>query len=223
MVPLLEVRLDHRREAHPLSEVFQREGAETRFIACRLTDHAPHQLLRWLDVEVPAERTDHLLLALRRRLRPRDLAVARLGPGRLLLRVTEPAPAICLAAYHAGGICVACPLAPRPLRDGWRVVLPRGARTQTFLREVPGGRSGRLAVAQPRPHRSDMTLTARQDRALRVAFEMGYFEYPRTGSLGDVARALGTGRSATLELLRRATTKLAAGRYGDELRGRTAP
>jgi predicted DNA binding protein len=80
-----------------------------------------------------------------------------------------------------------------------------------------------VAIARPKPYRSSSTLTGRQDRALRTAFDLGYFRYPRRGSLGDVARALGVGRSATLEILRRATAKLAQGRYGDELRFRGAP
>lgn len=222
-VPLLEVRVAHRHDPHLLAEVFQREGAETRLVACRLTDRRPRRLLRWLDVEVSPERAEHLLHALRRRLRPRNLAIARLGPGRLLLRVSEPAPSLCIAAHRAGGICVACPLSYRKERDGWRVVLPRLGPTQDYLRRLARGSAAAFSIARPRPHRSDSTLTLRQDRALRLAFEMGYFDYPRRGSLGDVARALGIGRSAALEILRRASGKLAGGRYGDELRARAVP
>ncbi len=221
--PLFEVRLDHRREAHSLSELFQREGAETHLIACRLTDRAPRRLLRWLDVEVAPERTDRLLHALRRRLRLRHVALAHIAPGRVMMRVSEPAPSICTATYRAGGICVACPLMSRKERDAWRIVLPRGARTKAFLRDLPVGSSGRLAIARLKPYRSGAALTRRQDRALRIAYDIGYFDYPRRGSLGDVARTLGSGRSATLELLRRATAKLAGGRYGDELRVRATP
>lgn len=74
-----------------------------------------------------------------------------------------------------------------------------------------------------RSYRSKTSLTPAQDRALRVAHDMGYFAYPRRGSLGDVARVLGTRRSTTLELLRRATAKLAGRRYGDELQVRRSP
>jgi hypothetical protein len=222
-LPLLEVRLDHRREAHALSELFLREGSETHLIACRLTDRAPRRLMRWLDVEIAPERTEHLLHALRRRLHGQQLAYAHLGPGRVLMRVSEPAPPICTATYRAGGICVACPLMSRKERDAWRVVLPRGVRTKNFLRDLPSASGGRLAIARLKPYRSESTLTRRQDRALRVAYGLGYFDYPRRGSLGDVARALGVGRSAALEILRRATTKLAGSRYGTDLRVRAVP
>jgi len=222
-MPLLEVRLHRPHDSHPLSELLQKEGAEAHLIACRLTDRTPRRLIRWLDVEIDPARMDRFLHALRRRLLYRHLAHARLGPGRLLLRVNEPAPAICTTTYGAGGICVTCPLLATKERDRWDVIIPRGARTKTILRDLPVGGAPHSAIARLGPYRSKTSLTPRQDRALRVAYDLGYFAYPRRGSLRDVARALGTGRSATLEILRRATAKLAGRRYGDELRVRVAP
>ncbi len=221
--PLLELRLDPQREGRVLAELLHKEGAEAHLIACRLTDRAPRRLLRWLDVEVDSERMDPLLHALRRRVNPRRLALARLGPGRVLVRVSEPAPSICVTTHGAGGICVTCPLLTTDERDSWRVILPQGTWTKAFLRGLSGGRAAHPAIARLDPYRSKTSLTRRQDRALRVAYDLGYFAYPRRGSLGDVARALGTGRSAALEILRRATSKLAGRRYGDELKLRVAP
>jgi len=220
--PLLEVHLDHRREPHPLAALFQKEGAEAHLVACRLTERPPRRLVRWLDVEVDPDRMEHFLHTLRRRVHTRNVALARLGTGRVLLRLSEPAPPICRATYRAGGMCVVCPLLSPKERDPWRVVLPRGARTRRLWQSLPAISEGRLAVARIKPYRSTSTLTRRQDRALRVAFQMGYFDYPRRGSLGEVARSLGTGRSATLEILRRASAKLAGARYGGDLRGRGA-
>lgn len=221
MVPLLEVRLPARRASHPLTEILHREGAEARLIACRLVERRPRRLLRWLDVSVPTERREHLVRALQRRLRPQEFALAPVERGRLLLRILEAAPADCTATHRVGGICVSCPLVGREEAEGWRIVLPRGPQTHAFLRSLPSVGAGRPAIARLKPYRSPATLTRRQDRALRVAYDLGYFDYPRRGSLGDVAKTLGVGRSATLEILRRATSKLAGGRYRDELRART--
>ncbi|MGP8078862.1 MAG: helix-turn-helix domain-containing protein [Thermoplasmata archaeon] len=223
MNPLLEVRLDGQARNHPLSDLLQGEGALAHLVACRLSDRAPRQLMRWLDIEVDPVRMEPLLRSLRRRFRARHLAVARLGPGRVLVRVSEPAPPICAATYEAGGICVTCPLLLRTERESWRVILPRGSQTNAFVRELPGDGGARRAIARVAPYRSRTSLTYRQDLALRVAFDLGYFGYPRRGTLADVARALGTSRSTTLEILRRATAKLAGRRYGDELRGRVGP
>ena len=51
-------------------------------------------------------------------------------------------------------------------------------------------------------------LTDPQREALRVAYEMGYFEIPRTASLDDVASELGISASSLSERLRRAQTHL---------------
>ncbi len=222
-VPLLELRLDPQREGLGLAELLQEEGAEAHLIACRLTDRSPRRLLRWLNIEAETERMEPLLRAVRRRVTARHIALVHLGPGRLLVRVSEPAPSICVATHRAGGICVACPLMTTDERESWRVILPQGTGTQAFLRDLPGGPSMSPAISRLHPYRSKTSLTRRQNRALRVAYDLGYFTYPRRGSLGDVARALGTGRSATLEVLRRATAKLAGRRFGTELRARVGP
>jgi predicted DNA binding protein len=99
-------------------------------------------------------------------------------------------------------------------------VLPRGSRTKAFLRDLPLERFARAAITRVEPYRSSTTLTHHQDRALKIAYTLGYFAYPRRATLGEVARALGRGRSATLETLRRATVKLAGRRYGEELGAR---
>jgi hypothetical protein len=222
-MPLLELRLDPQRDGRAIAEMLQRAGAETHLIACRLTERTPRRLLRWLDLEVDPDRMEALLQAVRRRVGPRHLALARLGPGRVLLRVSEPAPSFCETTHGAGGVCVTCPLLSTDEQGSWRVILPRGTWTEAFLRGLPGGKAAHPAIARLDPYRSKTSLTRRQDHALRVAYDLGYFAYPRRGSLGDVARALGTGRSATLEMLRRATSKLAGRRYGDELKVRIAP
>jgi len=220
---LLEIRVNSSPGGHPLAQLFERDGVESKLIACRMSHRAPRRLVRWLDIEADPARIGAVLPSVRRLVGVRNLAVAHLGPGRVLLRIEEPAPAICAATYGSGGICITCPLLGSQEQGSWRVVLPRGSGTKAFLRDLPRAAFARAAVARVEPYRSRTTLTQYQDRALKVAYDLGYFAYPRRATLGEVARALGKGRSATLETLRRATVKLAGRRYGRELRVRAAP
>jgi len=215
--PLLEIRFHARPVGHPLAHLFEREGVGAKLIACRMSDREPRHLVRWLDLEAEPARMGALLRSIRRLVNPRNLAVAHLGPGRVLLRIDEPAPAICAATYAAGGICITCPLLGPKEPGPWRVVLAGGSRTRAFLRDLPRGPFARASITRVEPYRSRTTLTQHQDRTLRVAYDLGYFAYPRRATLGEVARTLGKGRSATLETLRRATAKLAGVRYGEEL------
>jgi hypothetical protein len=221
--PLLEIRINSRPDGHPLAQLFERDGVESKLIACRMSDREPRRLVRWLDIEADPARIGALLPSVRRLVGFRNLAVAHLGPGRVLLRIDEPAPAICAATYESGGICITCPLLGPQEQGPWRVVLPRGSGTKAFLRGLPREPFARAAITGVEPYRSRTTLTQHQDRALKVAYDLGYFAYPRRATLGEVARALGKGRSATLETLRRATVKLAGRRYGEELGVRVVP
>ncbi|KAB1185180.1 MULTISPECIES: helix-turn-helix domain-containing protein [Haloferax] len=51
-------------------------------------------------------------------------------------------------------------------------------------------------------------LTPAQEESLHVAYEMGYFDLPRTITAADVAEELGISKSAFLERLRRAQRSL---------------
>jgi len=57
-------------------------------------------------------------------------------------------------------------------------------------------------------------LTDRQQEALVTANEMGYFEIPRTATLGDVAAALGISAASASERLRRAQAELVESTVG---------
>ena len=59
-------------------------------------------------------------------------------------------------------------------------------------------------------------MTDRQREALVTAYEMGYFEIPRTTSLGDVAAELGISASSLSERLRRAQTHLVETQLDEE-------
>jgi predicted DNA binding protein len=78
------------------------------------------------------------------------------------------------------------------------------------------GRTVGVTLRQVSPLRSDdrerggrgWNLTAAQSEAVRVAYEAGYFELPRTTTAEAVADELGISKSAFLERLRRAQASL---------------
>jgi predicted DNA binding protein len=56
-------------------------------------------------------------------------------------------------------------------------------------------------------------MTARQEHVLRIAFQNGYFDCPRKVSLEELASMVGSGPSATSEVLRRAERRVLEKRY----------
>lgn len=80
-----------------------------------------------------------------------------------------------------------------------------------------------VSLRQVYPLRSDdrepiarrWNLTTAQEEAVRVAWDLGYFDLPRAVTAAEVAAELGISKSAFLERLRRAQSTLFASLYGD--------
>lgn len=219
---LVELRLVPPPGASVTDQGLDHDAARIRLIACRPVRGPRDRVYRWLDVEAEPEGLGRILHLWQRQYGRRAIAIARLGADRAVVRVTEPTPPACRVAERLGGVCVECPLPAMRRRGPWRLLVPRTSARPNAAARPPRRRVG-VSVLGVGPLRPALRLTLRQSRALEVAYELGYFAYPRRGSLGEVARALGVGRSAALQTLRRAMEKLAAGRYGAEVHVRTVP
>ena len=76
-----------------------------------------------------------------------------------------------------------------------------------------GGVDHLATVTRVGRYRGPRELTPRQERAVDVAYRIGYLGHPRRASLKDLARVLGVNRSTALEIVRRGLLKLAAQHY----------
>lgn len=200
-------------------EALRSERMNFRLLACRPADRGRRRLLRLFEVRTNGEGLTPVVRRLRSRLSFRDVGVSNLGPDRALLRVAAPMPAICSAAFDLGDFCVTCPF----LRSGegthgssWNVLVPQIADARRLLSASNRNGASRTSLVRAGAYRRRWGLTARQENALRTALRLGYFDYPRKSSLSAVATELGVGRSTTLELLRRATAKIAGERFRAE-------
>jgi hypothetical protein len=186
-------------------------------VACRASGAGtePH-LLRWLDVEAAPSELQQFEEAVLRTLGVESVTISSVNRGRAIVRLSTPMPGLCAAVFGSGGVCVTCPFLERsedgaPLAVG--VLVPRNGEAVQFGRELARRNLGTATIERMGEYLPRSTLTPRQEEALRVALDLGYFEYPRGAELADVARALGVGRSAALELLRRATSRMARRHY----------
>lgn len=218
-LPIVEIVLGEVDTTDWVTETLGSLGAAFRLLACRPTDRGRHRLLRLFEVQTGPGGLAPLLRRLRSRLASRDLAASSLGPDRALLRVSVPMPAGCAAAFELGDFCVTCPFSGKEEPSkvaAWKVLVPQivDARRLLSASARPVGPRPRLVRAGA--YRRAWGLTGRQERALRVAFQLGYFSYPRKASLATLANRLGVSRSTALELLRKGTTKLAAQRFFEE-------
>lgn len=214
--PMVEIVLAGVDREDWVTETLRTQGVHFRLLACRPTDRGRRRLLRLFEVQANGDGLAPVLERLRARFPARDVATADLGPGHALLRVAVPLPSLCSAAFDMGDFCVSCPFfgSPDAGETGtWNVLVPQIVDARRLLRSASGAEGSRPTLVRAGAFRKQWGLTGHQERALRVAFQLGYFSYPRKVSLSAVASRLGVGRSTALELLRKATTKLAAQRF----------
>lgn len=172
-------------------------------------------MVQLLQLSADPERIPEMARYLAHRTGDGAIATARTGPDRLVVWVSAPTPELCRSVFEAGGACTTCPFLPGE-NEGPEVV-------GVLLPERSGARAGRPAPAAVGElirigrYRGPRQLSVRQARALEVAYRLGYLGHPRRADLADVAKALGIGRSAAMELLRRAIVKLAEDHLRQEL------
>ena len=218
-LPIVEIVLNEVDTNDWVTETLSSLGASFRLLACRSTDRGRHRLLRLFELRTGPEGVRPVVRRLRARLASRDIAVSSLGPDRALLRVSAPMPSTCAAAFDLGDFCITCPFSAKEdaTKGGeWKVLVPQIVDARRLLTASARPTGPRPQLVRAGAYHRAWGLTGRQERALRVAFQIGYFDYPRKASLGTLAGRLGVSRSTALELLRKGTTKLAAQRFFEE-------
>ena len=132
--------------------------------------------------------------------------LATLGPGKHIASVTNNACLICNLLNEAD--CFLDSAASQP--DGkmaWTVIAPRSdniGRLIARLREM----GCEVEMLNLRDQEEDGPLTFHQEKVLRAAYDMGYYDIPRSITLADLSDKLGIARSTIDVVLRRAERRL---------------
>jgi hypothetical protein len=215
-LPLVEIVVGGAAADDWVADVLRAQDVSFQLLACRGNDHGRRRLVRLFELQANGVQLSGVVRRLRTRISDRDLAATPLGPDRALLRVSVPLPRGCAAVFDLGDSCISCPFLAPPDgtdRSTWRVLVPRIGDARRLISAARPESGASPGLVRAGAYRRDWGLTARQERAMRLALELGYFDYPRRADLGKLAERLGVGRSTALELLRKATAKLAADRF----------
>jgi hypothetical protein len=210
---LVEIRLRGSFDSRWLSELSDRWNAKVRVRLCRSIGRRPERLLRLIEIRAPSASMGPIEAFLEGRSGVERVSFTRLSRERILLWVASPLPSFCRAVFEVGGVCTHCPIAPPSENDPgdtWGVLLPHGEDRREAVHAIELGSEGGAELVRIGRYRGARPLTPRQERAVALAYRLGYFATPRKAALGDVAAALGTNRSTALEILRRGLMKLAA-------------
>lgn len=82
----------------------------------------------------------------------------------------------------------------------WRLLAPKRSSIESLVRTLKG-RGIPVELVSIRNVKGSGSLTDRQARVLSLAYELGYFEFPKKINLTDLAKKLGVSKAALSETL----------------------
>lgn len=203
---------------HWLQDLGSRWHAEVKLHVCRPSGDGSGTLLQLLEIIARAESMPEIVRFLREQAGPRHVSVSTLAPYRLLVRLTQRLPPLCRCAFEMGAICTTCPFLPsNPSPEypsveeefSWSLLVRDGSRVPTLIKSLERPGAALPHLVRVGRYRAVEALTPRQELAVSLAVRLGYYDVPRRARLEEVARGLGISRAAAMEVLRRATRKLA--------------
>ena len=94
----------------------------------------------------------------------------------------------------------------------WRLLAPQRASVEALVTTLRD-RGISLELTAIRSVKGSGSLTERQERVLSLAFELGYFEFPKKIGLTELAKKLGVSKAALSETLRTGEEKILHGYF----------
>ncbi len=94
----------------------------------------------------------------------------------------------------------------------WRLLAPQRSSVESLIRTLRD-RGIAVELAGIKNAKGSGSLTDRQERVLSLAFELGYFEFPKQIGLTALARKLGVSKAALSETLRTGEEKILHGYF----------
>jgi predicted DNA binding protein len=137
-----------------------------------------------------------------------EVSLTSTGPGKHIASVTNHACVVCGLLNEAD--CFLDSAVSQP--DGrvvWTVIGPSADNIGDLVDRLR--KAGcEVEVAALRDKSDDRLLTYHQEKVLRIAFELGYYDIPRATNLEDFAAKVGISKSTLDVILRRAERRLIA-------------
>jgi len=188
-----------------IGEISARCDASVRVLKCVPADRNTGRSL--LRIELADGGTDHLLLDQLSNLGPDcHIDLTTIGPGKHIATVTNNACLICNTLNEADCFLDSAVSQPDG-RVAWSIIAPRTDNISSLvsrLKEL----GCEVEMAGLRDQEDDGPLTYHQEKVVRTAYDLGYYDVPRTITLEDLSQKLGIARSTLNVILRRAEKRL---------------
>jgi len=157
------------------------------------------------DIQAKPDFTADLVSAIRNDKDILDLEVIRSGSGHVYGEATSARCTVCREVARSNCFLASVSIAPKG-QAKWTVL--GGGDSFRELTSALSRRKIPFEVTLSRTLEDKELLTARQEQILTIAFERGYFEFPKKLGLSELASLTGVKTSTLAEILRRGQKKV---------------
>jgi len=206
---LREAVLELKPHDNWASYIRKKYQANIRILDCKPTEDGK-AIRQLVDLGPPRGNTDEIVRDIRGDPQIIDAYFTSTKKGKMIGTVVTRQAQVCAVVIGSGYFCRNCLFTLRPDKDGkvrWSIALAPNTPLNGVLAELEREKidANLVKIAQMPESRS---LTARQEEIIRLAFERGYFDYPRKVGVRLLAKEIGISPSSLSELLRRAERKI---------------
>ncbi len=208
---MLDAELLVRIPKNWMSEVTERYGVRLRIVDRK--PYGQHGVQDLVELELGAEDPKDVLAAIRGNGFVARASLQASEEGRALANVSTR----CLACRAlAASRCFLIRASTRP--DGileWELIADDREQVSSLVARLE--KVGcEVTLGHLKEVEDDEALTRRQEEILRVAFERGYFDYPKRASIRDLAATFHVSISTISEILRKGQTKVFSAYFGEK-------
>ncbi len=142
-----------------------------------------------------------------------DVDMAQTGKDKMLATVSTTKCAIC--STMAGSGCFLISATAKGENLHWTVLASKSEQIKSLVERMRANKmDARLLSIKDVSSKEE--LTKRQEEILRIAFEKGYFDYPKRTSIRELAKTFGISISTLSEILRSGQKKVMTSYFGEK-------
>jgi predicted DNA binding protein len=190
-----------------LANLLEKYDATARLLSCKLVKNDRALLM----IEIISNNNLNnktLYSSLRHELGRKNVIIINANQNKSLIVTTLKHPAIHNAVSKSKTFCMTCPFLTLP-RNGytpWTILIPSSKSLKHFINELEKKGINTQIISSRKI--SLEPLTPREIEILKTAYNLGYYNYPRSISFNELAKKLGIVPSTLSEALRKAEKKL---------------
>ncbi len=197
----INIKLDNNK----FITVLENHNATVRLLSCKLIKNDRALLM----VEIAHKNNNKILFStLKRELGNKNIIIINKNNNKSLLITIMKHKAIHNAVSKSKTFCMSCPFITSS-RNGyipWTILTPSSQSLKYFINELEKENIYVQIVGSKKV--SLEPLTSRELEILKTAYNLGYYDYPRSISFNKLAEKLGIVPSTLSEALRKAEKKL---------------